>query len=294
MSAEGRTQLHIVTYNIHKGFSQFHQHLMVHELRDQLRDLGPDIVFLQEVQGRHSRNAKKFEDWPFKPQYEFLAEDVWQSTAYGGNVIYGHGHHGNAILSRFPIEHSHNQDVTQLRFERRGLLHCTIHLPGLTKALHCVCVHLSMFARSRRRQLDALAGYLEGIADPDSPLIIAGDFNDWRNEADELLAHRLGMIEAFGGAFGSLDSPGRSFPSKRPLLRLDRIYVRGFTVELAEMHSGAPWSKISDHAALSAHLKRACDEPPSLRTETSPASQRGLTMEANRPRLHRAAERSRG
>ena len=288
MSAEGRTQLHIVTYNIHKGFSQFHQHLMVHELRDQLRDLGPDIVFLQEVQGRHNKNAKKFADWPYKSQHEFL------STAYGGNVIYGHGHHGNAILSRFPIEHSHNQDVTQLRFERRGLLHCTIHLPGLTKALHCVCVHLSMFARSRRRQLDALAGYLEGIADPDSPLIIAGDFNDWRNEADELLAHRLGMIEAFGGAFGSLDSPGRSFPSKRPLLRLDRIYVRGFTVELAEMHSGAPWSKISDHAALSAHLKRACDEPPSLRTETSPASQRGLTMEANRPRLHRAAERSRG
>jgi hypothetical protein len=119
-----------------------------------------------------------------------------------------------------------------------------------------------MFARSRRRQMDALAGYLEGIAGPETPLIIAGDFNDWRNEADELLAHRLGMIEAFGGAFGSLDSPGRSFPSKRPLLRLDRIYVRGFTVERAEMHFGAPWSKISDHAALSAHLKRACVEAP--------------------------------
>jgi endonuclease/exonuclease/phosphatase family metal-dependent hydrolase len=117
-----------------------------------------------------------------------------------------------------------------------------------------------MFARSRRRQMDALAGYLEGIVDPDSPLIIAGDFNDWRNEADELLAHRLDMIEAFGGAFGGVNSPGRSFPSKRPLLRLDRIYVRGFTVELAEMHSGAPWSKISDHAALSAHLEWTCEE----------------------------------
>ena len=255
MTAMDQTQLHIVTYNIHKGFSQFHQHLMVHELREQLRNLGPDIVFLQEVQGRHSKHAKKFDDWPYKSQHDFLAEDVWQSAAYGGNVMYGHGHHGNAILARFPTEHCHNQDVTQLRFERRGLLHCTIHVPGLTKALHCVCVHLSVFARSRRRQLDALAGYLEGSADPDSPLIIAGDFNDWLNDADELLAHRLGMIEAFGGAFGGLDAPGRSFPSKRPLLRLDRIYVRGFSVERAEMHSGAPWSKISDHAALSAHLK---------------------------------------
>lgn len=144
-----------------------------------------------------------------------------------------------------------------MRFERRGLLHCPVQLPGLSKVLHCVCVHLSIFARSRRRQLDALAGYIEGIAEPDSPLIIAGDFNDWRNEADALLAHRLGMIEAFGGAAGGLKSPGRSFPSKHPLLRLDRIYVRGFTVERAEMHSGAPWSKISDHAALSAHLNWA-------------------------------------
>jgi endonuclease/exonuclease/phosphatase family metal-dependent hydrolase len=111
--------------------------------------------------------------------------------------------------------------------------------------------------------MDALAEYLEEIADPDSPLIIAGDFNDWRNEADKLLAHRLGMTEAFGGAFGGVHSPGRSFPSKRPLLRLDRIYVRGFTIQMAEMHSGTPWSKISDHAALSAHLDWASDELPS-------------------------------
>ena len=246
--------LSIVTYNIHKGFSQFNQHMMVHELREQLRALGADIVFLQEVQGMHSRHAENIDNWPEGSQQDFLAADVWQSTAYGSNVIYDHGHHGNAILARFPIEHSHNQDVTHLRFERRGLLHCAINIPGQEKALHCVCVHLSLFARSRRRQLDALAGYLEDIADPDSPLIIASDFNDWRNEADELLARRLGLIEAFGGVYGSPASPGRSYPAKLPVLRLDRIYVRGFSVKHAEVHFGAPWSKISDHAALSAQL----------------------------------------
>lgn len=250
-----RAQLHVVTYNIHKGFSQFNQHMMVHELREQLRALGPDIVFLQEVQGMHSRHARRIDNWPPEAQQDFLAEDVWQSTAYGSNVIYDHGHHGNAILARFPIEHSHNQDVTHMRFERRGLLHCAIQVPGLKKALHCVCVHLSLFARSRRRQLDALSRYLEDIAEPDSPLIIAGDFNDWRNEADELLGQRLGLHEAFGGACGSPGSPGRSYPAKRPVLRLDRIYVRGFSVMSAEMHCGDPWSKISDHAALSAHLR---------------------------------------
>jgi len=247
-------KLHVVTYNIHKGFSQFNQHMMVHELREQLRLLGPDIVFLQEVQGRHSKHAKKIENWPESSQQDFLAEDVWQSSAYGSNVIYDHGHHGNAILARFPIEHSHNQDVTHLRFERRGLLHCAINVPGLEKALHCVCVHLSLFARSRRKQMDALSRYLDEITEPDSPLIIAGDFNDWRNEAEELLAQRLGLIEVFGGVYGSPESPGRSYPAKRPILRLDRIYVRGFSVIHAEIHSGDPWSKISDHAALSARL----------------------------------------
>ena len=248
-------RLHVVTYNIHKGFSQFHQHMVVHELRDQLRELGPEIVFLQEVQGKHSRHARNIDNWPEEPQHDFLAEDVWQSNAYGSNVAYGHGHHGNAILSRFPIEHVHNQDVTQMRFERRGLLHCAITAPGFPHAIHCVCVHLSVFARSRRKQLDALAGYLEDRLDPGLPLIIAGDFNDWRNEADLLLAKRLGLVEAFGGTWGDLESPGRSFPSKRPVLRLDRIYVRGFSIEQAEIFSGAPWSRISDHAALSAHLR---------------------------------------
>jgi len=250
----GNLQLHVVTYNIHKGFSQFHHRMMVHELRDRLRELGSDIVFLQEVQGRHNRNAEKFQDWPEEPQHDFLAEDVWGSTAYASNVAYGHGHHGNAILSRFPIEHSHNQDVTQMRFERRGLLHCAIRVEGLEKPMHCVSVHLSIFARSRRKQLDALAGHLEDFVDPALPLIIAGDFNDWRNEADLLLARRLGLTEVFGGTWDDLESPGRSFPSRRPVLRLDRIYVRGFSVERAEIWSGAPWSRISDHAALSAHL----------------------------------------
>ena len=141
-----------------------------------------------------------------------------------------------------------------MRFERRGLLHCKINLPSGQQPLHCVCVHLSLFARSRRRQLDALATYLESIAGQDSPLIIAGDFNDWRNEADALLAQRLGLHEVFGGAGGLSGAPGRSFPAKHPMLRLDRIYVRGFSIKQAKVHSGSPWSKISDHAALSAHL----------------------------------------
>lgn len=245
--------LRVATYNIHKGFSQFNRRMMVHELRERLRHLDPDIVFLQEVQGLHMLHAERHADWPGSPQHEFLADGVWPACAYGCNMVYDHGHHGNAILSRYPIIDSHNQDVTHLQFERRGLLHSRIQLPDGVVA-HCVCVHLSLFGRSRRRQMDELADYLDRLADPHAPLIIAGDFNDWRNHAGEHLARRLGLREAFGGPAGR---PVRSFPAALPLFRLDRIYVRGFDVRHCEVHHGPPWSAISDHAALSAHLARA-------------------------------------
>jgi endonuclease/exonuclease/phosphatase family metal-dependent hydrolase len=242
----------VTTYNIHKGFSQFNRRMVIHELREGLRELDSDVVFLQEVQGMHLGHAESHEDWPDAPQHEFLAEDVWDSTAYGRNVAYDHGHHGNAILSRYPIVGAHNQDVTHLRFERRGLLHCALEVPRLASPLHCVCVHLSLFGRSRRRQMASLADRLEELVPGDAPLIIAGDFNDWRNRAHNLLAERLDLTEVFGGISGG--GPPRSFPSGLPLFRLDRIYVRGFHVERSEVHHGWPWSKISDHAALSAQL----------------------------------------
>ena len=242
-------RLSIATYNIHKGFSQFNRRMVIHELREKLRILDPDIVFLQEVQGLHRRHSSDYEDWPGTPQHEFLAEDVWQDTAYGMNAVYDHGHHGNAILSRFPILFSQNQDISEVVFERRGLLHCQLALPGSDRPLHCVCVHLGLTASARRRQLEALARRMEALAAEDVPLIVAGDFNDWRNSACDLLARRLDLTEVFANGRGR---PAKSFPSTLPMFRLDRIYVRGFDIVRAQVHYGAPWSKISDHAVLSA------------------------------------------
>ena len=244
--------LSIATWNIHKGFSQFNRRMVVHELRERLRALDADIVFLQEVQGQHLRHEERHADWPAQPQHEFLAEDMWASHAYGRNMVYDHGHHGNAILARHPIVHAYNQDVTRLRFEKRGLLHCTVAVPGLAAPLHCVCVHLSLFGRSRRFQYDALATQIEAEVPRDAPLVIAGDFNDWRNRAHDLLAARLGMTEVFAGRDAP---PSRSYPAALPLFRLDRIYARGLAIESRAVHHGPPWSAISDHAALTARFR---------------------------------------
>lgn len=244
--------LSIATWNIHKGFSQFNRRMMVHQLRDSLRELSADIVFLQEVQGLHLAHGVRHPGWPSAPQHEFLAEGVWDNYSYGSNMVYDHGHHGNAILSRFPIAHEHNQDVTHLRFDKRGLLHCAVELPQLARPLHCVCVHLSLFGRSRRLQLDALASRIEDLVPANEPLLIAGDFNDWRNRADDLLADRLGLVEVFSGAG---QRPSRSYPATLPLFRLDRIYQRGLQAVSTRVDAGRPWSTISDHAVLSAKFQ---------------------------------------
>jgi endonuclease/exonuclease/phosphatase family metal-dependent hydrolase len=248
-------KLRIVTHNIHKGLSQFNQRMMVHELRDGLRGLEADIVFLQEVQGQHQGHARRYRNWPEAPQYEFLADQVWQDHAYGRNAVYDHGHHGNAILSRYPILSSENQDVSGHALERRGILHCVIGLPqadGKELRLHCMCVHLALTEGVRRRQIGSIVERMQKLVPEDEPLIVAGDFNDWRNLAGKRLVADTGLAEAFRDVKGKA---ARSFPSVLPFLRLDRIYTRGFTVIDARVHHGGTWARISDHAALSADVE---------------------------------------
>src|SRR5437773_6204226 len=168
--------------------------MVIHELREGLRELDPDFVFLQEVQGLNQRYAMRFATCPTEPQHEFLADGQWQHV-YGCNAVYDHGHHGNAILSRFGFLSFENEDVSDHRYERRGLLHCVVAVPGWRRNLHLVCVHLSLHERGRKRQLEAISGRLEELASRGLPIIIAGDFNDWRHRATAILERRLGMTE---------------------------------------------------------------------------------------------------
>ena len=248
--------LKIATYNIHKGLSYFKRRVVLHELRERLRELDADIVFLQEVQGEHMLHGERYHNYPEGAQHEFIAKDVWPHAAYGRNAVYEAGHHGNAILSRYPILRSLNTDVSAHRFESRGLLHCEIELSGeqhggTRQNVHCLCAHFGLFARGRKIQAATLVDYVRNEVPDDAPLIIAGDFNDWRNQLSRTLSSELHIQDVFHLHGGKL---ARSFPSRMPLLRLDRIYIRGFDVLHSAVHTGGNWLRLSDHAALSASL----------------------------------------
>lgn len=245
--------LHVSTFNIHKGLTHFNASFSLNHQRDLLRKLNADIVFLQEVRDVHHRHSKRFNAWPSAGQMEFLADGVWSDYSYGKNAVYPAGHHGNALLSKFPILKNINIDISAHTSEERGMLHTEINMPGWETPLHAICLHLGLFAHWRRQQLSMVTDYIRQHIPQDEPLIIAGDFNDWGMRSGKHFAHNLNLKEVFEHHAGK---PARSFPSWLPLLRLDRIYTRGFHIKHVEVNSGAHFLKLSDHAVLSATLMR--------------------------------------
>lgn len=277
----------VISYNIHKGRSATGNRESLADLRLRLYNLAPDLLFLQEVQGRNDLQSS------LDAQHESLAAALSMQTAYGCNAVREFTDHGNALLSRYPILQYENQDVSDHRMEQRGLLHAVVEIDE--QQVHCIVVHLGLFAGGRTRQTMALVQRIKELVPDHAPLIIAGDFNDWSNKLAPLFVEQLSLYEVFSfspdggsrsrfklkkpmqwlrqsftnteattaasiaelGANGGarMTPPPRTFPAIFPWLRLDRIYQRGFAVRSARVLHGSPWTQISDHAPIFAELE---------------------------------------
>lgn len=240
-------RLRILSYNIHKGFSPNNSRYILDEIRHAIRSVDAEMVFLQEVMGSNRKLSSRHPNWVPDAQFEFLADEIWPHYAYGKNAIYQHGHHGNAILCKLPFSHWTNTDVSRFRYSRRGILHGIV-----ADHLHVFCMHLGLLGFERRYQLDALIETVKQQVPEDAPLIIAGDFNDWKCSVDKILFNTLGVREAFREVRGR---PARTFPAAFPLLQLDRIYYRGLSVVGADRLLGERWQNLSDHCALYAEFQ---------------------------------------
>jgi len=247
-SASTDVNLNVLTMNMHMGFGFLNRRFILPELRDAVRSVSADVVFLQEVHGEQQNHAQNVKNWPTTSQYEFLADSMWKDFAYGRNAVYPHGHHGNALLSKYPIIRHENLDISILGTEERGLLHCVLDVPRFGE-VHAICVHLGLKEVHRQQQLSLLADLVSSLP-AEAPVIIAGDFNDWRQRADAALTP-TGLREVFVECFGA---PAKSFPARFPLLRLDRIYVRNARIRAPKVLSNRPWSHLSDHAPLAVEV----------------------------------------
>lgn len=240
----------VLTVNVHKGFTTFNRRFMLHELRNAVRDVAADLVFLQEVVGAHSRHADRVANFPQEPHYEFLADTIWSQFAYGRNAVYTNGHHGNALLSKFPITHYENHNISVTGPERRGMLHCVIEPPTHPRPVHAICVHLGLQEAHRQQQLRDVCKLVNSF-DPDDAVVVAGDFNDWRGRAHDVLRSQADLHEVFVQSTGRAV---RTFPASMPMLALDRIYVRNASLNTPLHLPRQPWDKLSDHAPLAAEI----------------------------------------
>lgn len=129
--------------------------------------------------------------------------------------------------------------------KKRGVLYCRITPPMLNRPIHVMCVHLGLRESHRRAQLTMLAGWVNALPESE-PVLVAGDFNDWRQKAGPPL-NAAGLEEIFTRAHGR---PARTFPVSMPLLRLDRIYVKNANASSPTALPLRNWRHLSDHAPL--------------------------------------------
>jgi endonuclease/exonuclease/phosphatase family metal-dependent hydrolase len=246
--------LRIVTWNIHKGVRGLgpRKRLEIHAMQHAVKALDADLICLQEVRLMNRKEAAYFTRWPELGQADFLAPEGYEAI-YRTNAITRHGEHGNALLSRWPVVTHQHEDMSDHRFEQRGLLHCVVHAGR--QEIHVIVVHLGLIAASRGRQLDQLTQFIAREVPRKVPLIVAGDFNApiapirWAQQALRTRVH----------AVSAPMPPTPTFPSRLPLVQLDHVFARDARVVRVEAlrgpSHGLNWARMSDHLPLMVELE---------------------------------------
>jgi endonuclease/exonuclease/phosphatase family metal-dependent hydrolase len=240
------TVLRIATYNIHKGVQGLGpvRRLEIHNIAEAVQQLDADLVCLQEVRKLHRREERYFTQWPELPQADFLCPEGYVSL-YQTNARTRHGEHGNALLTRWPVVAHAHEDMSDHRFEQRGLLHAELKVNR--RNVHVIVLHLGLIAGSRVRQVEQLGRFIEREIPKKAPLVVAGDLNDWGAKLRPLL-NGLGLQD-----FAAERS--NTYPSRLPIAQLDFVYARGMKPVGVHVPRGRAWWRMSDHLPLIAEFR---------------------------------------
>lgn len=237
--------LKIISFNIHKGFGPGNIRFSLSQIKKFLAEENADVVFLQEAVGEHTGKKIIIPDFKTNNQVDYLAEGLYPFSIYGANKIHAKGHHGNAILSRFPLFEVNNHDISQNRLESRGLLHVKVDFND--SEIHLFNTHLNLLEKDRSRQITWINDHINRELEDHHPVILAGDFNDWRRKIVNFLHEETTLKEVFGHMHGNQPN---SFPSFLPRLSLDRIFYKNLELQEAVQYSGKRFKNLSDHLPL--------------------------------------------
>lgn len=199
-----------------------------------LQEINADLIVLQEVESR--------------PGHEFDAlnhlAQATQCTAIAGNTMkLGESDYGNAVLTRFPYQEVRSHDLSVANREPRKAMDISFTLGGVR--LQLVATHLGLRPSERREQVNRLLTAFD--YDAHDIVLLAGDLNEWWLWGRPLKAlHHLFPDIPFR----------RTWPTKLPILSLDRIWVAPRAVlKSLKTHRSALARQASDHLPLVAELQ---------------------------------------
>jgi endonuclease/exonuclease/phosphatase family metal-dependent hydrolase len=232
--------LRIATYNIHRCRGM-DRRTMPSRVADVLREIDADVIALQEVIGAGPAGAGQ-------------AEEIGAALGMGwvmATVRHLRKHlFGNVILSRFPILHHSQYDLSWRTCEARACQRADLDL-GAGRSLHVYNVHLGTAVLERRYQAPRLASFVHDRR-IEGPKIILGDFNEWmRGLATKTLSALFESVDIHGHL-----QRRRTYPGIFPVLHLDHIYYEGaIEVRRVELPRTRKALMASDHLPLVANLR---------------------------------------
>lgn len=229
-------KLRFASYNIHKAVG-------LDRRRDPerviavLREFDADIIALQEADRRLGEREAVL------PR-ALLDDSPWRPAPVAKRPR-SMGWHGNAILVRRNLHVGDCLALDLPTLEPRGAV-CVEIGEGKSR-FRVIGTHLDLSGIRRRDQVRSLLSFVKSA--PDMPTVLLGDFNQW--------GHATGAMREFEPAW-SLITPGPSYPSRRPIARLDRIvHCGGWECCAHHVHHSALSSVASDHLPIHADLNLA-------------------------------------
>jgi len=241
-----RRPLRVATYNVHACIGRDRRH-DPHRVASVITELDADVIALQEFTYPASvaLDTRTPAVLTTLERYQCALGPTRARVRQTVTECFG-----NALLTRHPILDVQRLDLSMARREPRGALAATLDLGGGTH-LHVLAAHLGLRLRERRFQVRQILNYLARVRN--ELVVVLGDFNDWL--PGRSAAHVLDAL---------LGRPPRpaSFPVSRPLVSLDRVWVRPFSaLQRIYAHASDTARTASDHLPIVADIDCGLIQP---------------------------------
>jgi endonuclease/exonuclease/phosphatase family metal-dependent hydrolase len=206
--------MRLLSYNIHKGVGGIDRRHDLERICRVIEAEQPDLICLQEVTCHAHRNG--CEDQPSILTKYFNA----RGSCFQLNVNYETGGYGNLLLSRWPFQLQSHVCLRLSNRKPRGAQVVVVDTPE--GPVHLTNWHLGLAERERHWQAEYLLQHTTFHTATHLPMLVVGDFNDWRNTlaAGPFARHRFQQVTSSSPQF-------RSFPAFLPTLAIDKAFLRG-------------------------------------------------------------------